>query len=55
VEIRESDAGIFVYYHLPDDLLRIENEKELDRIIDDLFSEDQEKLEIPLMIPARSN
>jgi predicted acyltransferase (DUF342 family) len=35
-------------------LLRIENEKELDRIIDDLFSEEEEKREIPLMIPARS-
>ena len=35
-------------------LLRIENEKELDRILDDLLSEDEEKAEIPLMIPARS-
>jgi len=36
-------------------LLRIENEKELDRILDDLFSEDEEeRMEIPLMIPARS-
>jgi predicted acyltransferase (DUF342 family) len=35
-------------------LLRIENEKELDRILDDLFSEDDGKPEIPLMIPARS-
>jgi len=36
-------------------LLRIENEKELDRILDDLFSDDEEeKMEIPLMIPARS-
>jgi predicted acyltransferase (DUF342 family) len=35
-------------------LLRIENEKELDRILDDLFSEEEEKPEIPLMIPARS-
>ncbi|MGD0079051.1 MAG: polymer-forming cytoskeletal protein [Methanoregula sp.] len=35
-------------------LLRIENEKELDRILDDLFSEEEEKLEVPLMIPARS-
>ena len=35
-------------------LLRIENEKELDRILDDLFSEEEEKMEIPLMIPARS-
>ncbi|MDD4137855.1 MAG: polymer-forming cytoskeletal protein [Methanoregula sp.] len=35
-------------------LMHIENEKELDRILDDLFSEDEEKREIPLMIPARS-
>ncbi|WP_321506082.1 polymer-forming cytoskeletal protein [uncultured Methanoregula sp.] len=36
-------------------LLRIENEKELDRILDNLFSDDEEeRMEIPLMIPARS-
>lgn len=35
-------------------LMHIENEKELDRILDDLFSDDEEKREIPLMIPARS-
>jgi len=35
-------------------LLHIESEKELDRIIDELFSEEDEKPEIPLMIPARS-
>jgi len=36
-------------------LLRIENEKELDRILDNLFSDDEEeKMAIPLMIPARS-
>jgi len=35
-------------------LLHIESEKELDRIIDNLFSEDEGKPEIPLMIPARS-
>lgn len=35
-------------------LLRIENEKELDRILDNLLSEEEEKAEIPLMIPARS-
>jgi predicted acyltransferase (DUF342 family) len=35
-------------------LLHLENEKELDRILDDLFSEEEEKMEIPLMIPARS-
>jgi predicted acyltransferase (DUF342 family) len=35
-------------------MLKIQNEKELDRIIDNLFSEDVGKREIPLMIPARS-
>ena len=35
-------------------LLRIENEKELDRILDGLLSEEEDKAEIPLMIPARS-
>ncbi len=35
-------------------LLHIENEKELDRIIDDLLTEDEGIPEIPLMIPARS-
>ena len=35
-------------------MLRIENEKELDRILDNLFSEDDGKVEVPLMIPARS-
>ena len=35
-------------------LLRIQNERELDRIIDDLFTDEEAKREIPLMIPARS-
>lgn len=35
-------------------MLKIQNEKELDRIIDNLFLEDDDKREIPLMIPARS-
>ena len=35
-------------------MLKIQNEKELDRILDNLFSENEEKREIPLMIPARS-
>jgi predicted acyltransferase (DUF342 family) len=35
-------------------LLHIESEKELDRILDNLFSEDEEKPLVPLMIPARS-
>jgi predicted acyltransferase (DUF342 family) len=34
-------------------MLKIENEKELDRIIDNFF-EDEGKAELPLMIPARS-
>jgi predicted acyltransferase (DUF342 family) len=54
VEIRNPmPVFLFIIIYLMT-LLRIENEKELDRIIDDLFSEDQEKMEIPLMIPARS-
>ncbi|HEX3001420.1 MAG TPA: polymer-forming cytoskeletal protein, partial [Methanoregula sp.] len=36
-------------------LLHIENEKELDRILDDLLSDEEEETrEVPLMIPARS-
>ena len=35
-------------------MLRIENEKELDRLLDNLFTDDEEKVAIPLMIPARS-
>ena len=35
-------------------ILRIENEKELDRLLDNLFTDDEEKVAIPLMIPARS-
>ena len=35
-------------------MLKIENEKELDRILDNLFSDDDGKVEVPLMIPARS-
>jgi predicted acyltransferase (DUF342 family) len=35
-------------------MLKIQNEKELDRILDEIFSEDEEKMKIPLMIPARS-
>ena len=54
VEIRNPmPVFLFIIIYLMT-LLRIENEKELDRIIDDLFSEDEEKMEIPLMIPARS-
>jgi predicted acyltransferase (DUF342 family) len=54
VEIRNPmPVFMFILIYLMT-LLRIENEKELDRIIDDLFSEDEAKPEIPLMIPARS-
>ncbi len=35
-------------------MLRIQNEKELDRLLDNLFTDDDRKVEIPLMIPARS-
>jgi predicted acyltransferase (DUF342 family) len=35
-------------------LMKIQNEKELDRILEEIFSEDEEKMKIPLMIPARS-
>jgi len=35
-------------------LLRIQNEKELDRILDEILSEEEEKMKVPLMIPARS-
>jgi predicted acyltransferase (DUF342 family) len=35
-------------------LLRIQNEKELDRILDGLLSDEKDKAAIPLMIPARS-
>ncbi|MFA4877921.1 MAG: polymer-forming cytoskeletal protein [Methanoregula sp.] len=55
IEIRNPmPVFMFIIIYLMT-LLRIENEKELDRILDDLFSEDEEeKMEIPLMIPARS-
>jgi predicted acyltransferase (DUF342 family) len=35
-------------------LLQIQRKEELDRILDDLFSEEEERVEVPLMIPARS-
>jgi len=54
IEIRNPmPVFLFIIIYLMT-LLRIENEKELDRILDDLFSDDEEKMEIPLMIPARS-
>ncbi|MCK9631734.1 MAG: polymer-forming cytoskeletal protein [Methanoregula sp.] len=54
IEIRNPmPVFMFIIIYLMT-LLHIENEKELDRILDDLFSEEEEKMEIPLMIPARS-
>jgi predicted acyltransferase (DUF342 family) len=54
IEIRNPmPVYLFIIIYLMT-LLHIENEKELDRILDDLFSEDEEKREVPLMIPARS-
>jgi predicted acyltransferase (DUF342 family) len=54
VEVRNPmPVFMFIIIYLMT-LLRIENEKELDHILDDLFSEDDGKPEIPLMIPARS-
>jgi predicted acyltransferase (DUF342 family) len=54
IEIRNPmPVFMFIIIYLMT-LLHLENEKELDRILDDLFSEDEEKMEIPLMIPARS-
>jgi predicted acyltransferase (DUF342 family) len=35
-------------------LLRIQNEKDLDRILDGIVTEEEESTEIPLMIPSRS-
>jgi len=54
IEIRNPmPVYMFIIIYLMT-LMHIENEKELDRILDDLFSEDEEKREVPLMIPARS-
>ena len=54
IEIRNPmPVFMFIIIYLMT-LLHLENEKELDRLLDDLFSEDEEKREIPLMIPARS-
>ena len=35
-------------------LLQIQRERDVDRILDDLFSDDEEEFEMPLMIPSRS-
>ena len=54
IEIRNPmPVLVFILIYLMT-LLRIQNEKELDRILDDFFSEEEEKVEVPLMIPARS-
>jgi predicted acyltransferase (DUF342 family) len=54
IEIRNPmPVFMFIIIYLMT-LLHLENEKELDRILDDLFSEEEEKREIPLMIPASS-
>jgi predicted acyltransferase (DUF342 family) len=54
IEIRNPmPVLVFILIYLMT-LLRIQNEKELDRILDDFFSEAEEKVEVPLMIPARS-
>jgi predicted acyltransferase (DUF342 family) len=54
IEVRNPiPVIVFILIYLMT-MLRIQNEKELDRILDDMFSEDEEKLKIPLMIPARS-
>jgi predicted acyltransferase (DUF342 family) len=54
IEIRNPmPVIVFILIYLMT-LLRIQNEKELDRILDDFFSEEAEKVEVPLMIPARS-
>jgi predicted acyltransferase (DUF342 family) len=55
IEIRNPmPVYMFIIIYLMT-LLHIENEKELDRILDTLFSEDEEeRREVPLMIPARS-
>jgi predicted acyltransferase (DUF342 family) len=54
IEVRNPmPVIVFILIYLMT-MLKIQNEKELDRILDDMFSEEQEKLEVPLMIPARS-
>jgi predicted acyltransferase (DUF342 family) len=54
VEVRNPmPVFLFIIVYLMT-LLRIENEKELDRILDHLLSEEEEAPQMPLMIPARS-
>jgi predicted acyltransferase (DUF342 family) len=54
IEVRNPmPVFLFIVIYLMT-LLRIENEKELDRILDSLVSEEKENRQMPLMIPARS-
>jgi len=54
IEVRNPmPVIVFIMIYLMT-LLKIQNERELDRIIDDLFTDEEKKREIPLMIPARS-
>jgi predicted acyltransferase (DUF342 family) len=54
IEVRNPmPVFIFIILYLMT-VLKIENEKELDRIINNLFSDEEKNREIPLMIPARS-
>jgi len=54
IEVRNPmPVFLFIIIYLMT-LLHIENEKELDRILDGLITDDEDTAEIPLMIPARS-
>lgn len=54
IEVRNPmPVFLFIIIYLMT-LLHIENEKELDRILDSLLSEEEEKQQMPLMIPSRS-
>ncbi len=54
IEIRNPmPVFLFIIIYLMT-LLRIENEKELDRILDGLLTDEEETTEFPLMIPSRS-
>jgi predicted acyltransferase (DUF342 family) len=54
IEVRNPmPVFLFIIIYLMT-LLHIENEKELDRILDGLLSEEEEKQQMPLMIPSRS-
>jgi predicted acyltransferase (DUF342 family) len=54
IEVRNPmPVLIFIIIYLMT-MLRIQREEELDRILDGIFAEEEEKVEIPLMIPARS-